>query len=321
MILGGDLGGTKANLGLFDLQNEKLVRVAFKRYASHEHAGLQEMVQDFLSLNKEKVTAACFGIAGPVVNNRVHITNLPWGVDGDAMAKFLGIARVRLLNDLEATGYGIEVMTPKRHRNNSRGRPHARRHARGDCRRNGIGRGDPFLGWQAAYPRGDRRWARRFRAANGTTSRSLEISRASDIEFVSNETILAGRGFQHLHEFLNPDVRHPGFDDTTVDPAPEITRQALDKSCPVCVAALDLWVDIYGSEAGNLAVRTLSRGGIYVAGGIAVKVLSKLKDGKFAAAVVHKEKMGPFLEPIPIYVVLNEECPLMGTAYAAWKGL
>ena len=111
-------------------------------------------------------------------------------------------------------------------------------------------------------------------------------------EFVSNEIILAGRGFQHLHEFLNPEVRHPGFDDSTIDPAPEITRQALDKSCPVCVATLDLWVEIYGSEAGNLAIRTLARGGIYVAGGIAVKILSKMKDGNFAAAASRKEKMG-----------------------------
>ena len=111
-------------------------------------------------------------------------------------------------------------------------------------------------------------------------------------EFVSNEIILAGRGFQHLHEFLNPDVRHPGFDDSTIDPAPEITRQALDKSCPVCVATLDLWVEIYGSEAGNLAIRTLARGGIYVAGGIAVKILSKMKDGNFAAAARRQGKDG-----------------------------
>jgi glucokinase len=320
MILGGDLGGTKANLGLFDVRNEKLVQVAFKRYASNEHAGLQEMVQDFLSLNKEKVTAACFGIAGPVVNNRVHITNLPWGVDGDAMAKFLGIERVRLLNDLEATGYGIEEMTPSDIETIHAGVPMP------DATRvviaAGTGLGEAILFWDGK---------RHIPVATegGHADLAPQTEQQADLwkflgkryEFVSNETILAGRGFQHLHEFLNPDVRHPGFDDTTVDPAPEITRQALDKSCPVCVAALDLWVDIYGSEAGNLAVRTLARGGIYVAGGIAVKVLSKLKDGKFAAAVVHKEKMGPFLEQIPIYVVLNEECPLMGTAYTAWKGL
>jgi glucokinase len=140
-------------------------------------------------------------------------------------------------------------------------------------------------------------------------------------EFVSNELILSGRGFKTLHEFLNPSVRHPGFDDSSVDPAPEITRMALSKQCPVCVAALDLWVEIYGSEAGNLVVRTVARGGVYVAGGIAVKILPILKNGQFAAALQHKEKMKDFLAQVPIHVVLDEECPLKGAAYAVSKGL
>ena len=105
-------------------------------------------------------------------------------------------------------------------------------------------------------------------------------------------------------------VRHPGFDDPAKDPAPLITQQGLSGQCPVCVATLDLWTEIYGSEAGNFAVRTLARGGVYVAGGIAVKVLPKLKDGRFAAAARDKEKMKDFLATVPIYVVLNEECPL-----------
>ena len=320
MILGGDLGGTKANLGLFDVQNEKLVRVAFERYASQEHAGLPEMVQDFLRQNKEKVTAACFGIAGPVVNNKVHVTNLPWAVDGEAMAKFLGIDRVRLLNDLEATGYGIEVMTPQDIETIHAGIPLPE--GTRVVIAAGTGLGEAILFWDGkrhlpvATEGGHSDFAPQ-------TDQQAELWKflKKRFEFVSNEIILAGRGFQHLHEFLNPDVRHPGFDDASVDPAPEITRRGLDKSCPVCAATLDLWVEIYGSEAGNLAVRTLARGGIYVAGGIAVKILSKLKEGKFASAASRKEKMGDFLACIPIYVVLNEECPLMGTAYAAWKGL
>ncbi len=319
MILGGDLGGTKANLGLFDVQNESLVRVASGRYASHEHAGLQEMVQDFLQHNKEKITAACFGIAGPIVNNRVQLTNLPWAVDGDAMAKFLGIERVKLLNDLEATGYGIEVMTPKDIETIYGGV--SPQEGTRVVIAAGTGLGEAILFWD-----GKRRLPSATEGGHADfapqTDQQAELWKflKKRFEFVSNEIILAGRGFQHLHEFLNPDVRHPGFDDSTIDPAPEITRQALDKSCPVCVATLDLWVEIYGSEAGNLAIRTLARGGIYVAGGIAVKILSKMKDGSFAAAARRKEKMGEFLESIPIYVVLNEECPLMGTAYAAWKG-
>jgi glucokinase len=140
-------------------------------------------------------------------------------------------------------------------------------------------------------------------------------------ECVSVETILSGGGFQRVHEFLNPDVRHPGFDDDSEDPAPEITRRGLSGECPVCAATLDLWVEIYGSEAGNLALRTMARGGIYIAGGIALKVLPKLKNGKFVAAVRHKEKLESFLVQIPVHVVLNEECPLLGAASVAWKNL
>jgi glucokinase len=140
-------------------------------------------------------------------------------------------------------------------------------------------------------------------------------------EFASAELVLSGRGFQTVHEFLDPSVRHAGFDDPKVDPAPTITRQGLDGSCPVCVATLDLWTEVYGSEAGNLAVRAVARGGIYVAGGIAVKILPKLTDGRFVAAARDKEKMQDFLSKVPIHVVLDEECPLKGAAYAAWKGL
>ena len=112
MILAGDLGGTKVNLGLFEIRAGKLATVAGKRYATHEYKGLEEAITDFLNETKGKVTAASFGIAGPVVQNRVHATNFPWIVDGAALAQHLGISRVRLLNDLEAAAYGIGVMEP-----------------------------------------------------------------------------------------------------------------------------------------------------------------------------------------------------------------
>src|SRR5215469_7268881 len=112
MILAGDLGGTKTNLGLFDVAQSKLVHIAFKRYTSHEYSGLHDIAKDFLSANGAKVTAASFGIAGPIVNNTVKATNLPWVVDGGLLAKELGIGRVRLLNDLEAAAYGVGVMEP-----------------------------------------------------------------------------------------------------------------------------------------------------------------------------------------------------------------
>lgn len=112
MILAGDIGGTKSNLGLFDTQSGSLSRVAHKRYSSHENPGLKEIVQDFLRETKAQVTAASFGVAGPVVNNCVHGTNMPWIVDGAEAAAFLGLQRVRILNDLEATAFGVRVLPP-----------------------------------------------------------------------------------------------------------------------------------------------------------------------------------------------------------------
>jgi glucokinase len=320
MLLAGDIGGTKTNMGLFEVRQGALVLVTDKRYPSREHKGLEEIVKDFVSVTGAKVTAASFGIAGPVVSNRVHAGNLPWIVDGATMAGELGLDRVRLLNDLEATAYGISVIGPNDFETIYPGVPAPQ--APRVVIAAGTGLGEAILFWDGArhVPTATEGGHADF-APHTDQQADLWRFIKSHSEFVSNELILSGRGFRTLHEFLNPDVRHPGFDDSGIDPAPEITQNALAKTCPVCVAALDLWVEIYGSEAGNLIVRTVARGGVYVAGGIAVKILPLLKDGRFAAAVRHKEKMTDFLAQVPIHVILDEDCPLKGAAYAAWKSL
>jgi glucokinase len=134
---------------------------------------------------------------------------------------------------------------------------------------------------------------------------------------VSWELILSGRGFRTLHEFLAPDVKHASFEDPDADPAPEITQKGLAKTCPVCVETLDLWTSIYGAEAGNLALKVLALGGVYVAGGIAVKIIDKIKDGTFFRAFKDKWHFESLLANIPVSVVLNESAPLMGAAYEA----
>jgi glucokinase len=320
VILAGDIGGTKTNLGLFDVQQGKLKRVAEKRYPSREHKGLEEIVADFVRVTGAKPTAAGFGIAGPVVDNHVRTGNLPWVIDGATMAKQLGLERVRLMNDLEAAAFGISVMGPEDMETLHAGvsAPQAPRVVIAA----GTGLGEAILFWDGTkhIPTATEGGHADFAPHTDQQVELWKFIKARS-EFVSNELILSGRGFKTLHEFLNPAVRHPGFDDSSVDPAPEITRMALAKECPVCVAALDLWVEIYGSEAGNLVVRSVARGGVYVAGGIAVKILRLLKNGCFAAAFQHKEKMTDFLAQVPIHVVLDEECPLKGAAYAIWKGL
>jgi glucokinase len=320
MILAGDLGGTKSNLGLFDVQREKLVCVAHKRFASSEHSGLEEIITLFLSGTGGKITHASFGIAGPVVNNRVRGTNLPWVVDGASVAKHLGLGYVRLLNDLEASAYGIAVLEPQDIETIHSGVSTPQATQVIIAAGTGLGEGVLFWDGKRYLPMATESGHADFSPNTAQHADLWKFIKQSE-EFVSAESILSGRGFLRVHEFLNPSVRHPGFDDRSVDPAPEITRRGLSGECPVCVATLDLWVEIYGSEAGNLALRNVARGGIYIAGGIAVKVLPKLKNGAFAAAVKHKEKLADFLSQIPIHVILNEECPLIGAANVAWKNL
>jgi glucokinase len=320
MILAGDIGGTKSNIGLFDVQQERLTRVAHKRYSSHEHAGLQEIVQDFLAENTEKITAASFGVAGPVVDNRVHGTNMPWIVDGGAMAALLALPRVRILNDVEATASGVGVLPSSDLETLYAGAPLSTANCVVIAAGTGLGEAILFWDGKTHLAMGTEGGHADFAPHTSQQAELWKFLRAR-YDYVSAEIILSGRGFQNIHEFLDPSVKHPGFDDPTMDPAPEITQRGLSGQCPVCAATLDLWTEIYGSEAGNFAIRTLARGGIYVAGGIAVKILPKLKDGRFAAAARDKEKMKDFLAQVPIYAVLNEECPLWGAAHVAWKAL
>lgn len=319
MILAGDVGGTKANLGLFEARAGKLAQVALKRFSSQAYPGLEKIMTEFLAGTNGKVTAASFGIAGPVVNNTVKATNLPWMVDGAVLAKELGIGRVRLLNDLEAAAYGVGVMEPGDLETLHAGASVTEANRVVIAAGTGLGEGILFWDGKQHVPMATEGGHADFAPATEQQADLWKFLKKSNAN-VSAELILAGKGFKRLHEFLDGSVRHD-FDDAGVDPAPGITQRGLAGTCPVCVSAIELFCEIYGAEAGNMAVRAVARGGIYVAGGIAVKILPKLKDGRFVAAVKNKEKMGAFLEQIPIRVVLNERCPLMGAAFVAWKGL
>jgi glucokinase len=318
MILAGDVGGTKSNMGMFDVQDGKLVCVAHKRYPSAGHAGLDDIAEDFVRTTGLKVTAAAFGVAGPVLNNRIHAANLPWIVDGASLAKRLGLDHITLLNDLEAASYGVGVMEPSDLETLYAGTPNEQATRAVIAAGTGMGQGVILWDGTQHVP---------IPSEGGHADLAPQTSQQADLwkflkttqEYVSVEIVLSGRGFQHLHEFLDHSLRHPSFDENTDEAAAEITGNALSGKCAVCVAAVDLWVEIYGSEAGNLAVRSVARGGVYVTGGIAVKILPKMTDGKFVAAAQRKEKMTDFMKSVPIHVVLNEDCPLLGAANVAWK--
>jgi glucokinase len=321
VILAGDVGGTKCNLALFSEKNGRLTPAFRQRFASKEFASFDLIVKEFSRqaashLDSDRVVAAGFGVAGPVVENHVRATNLPWVVDARILEHELEVNKIVLMNDLGATGHSIEHLAQEEFAVLNPGRPEP-----GGTRAliaAGTGLGQSILVWDGS----------RYRIVPSEgghsdfaphTDQQIELLRFMRRRYpqVSWELILSGRGFRTLHEFLAPQVKHASFEDPDADPAPEITRLGLAKTCPVCVETLDLWTCIYGAEAGNLALKVLALGGVYVAGGIAVKIIEKIKDGKFFSAFRDKWKFESLLSNIPVSVVLNESAPLLGAAYEA----
>jgi len=319
MIVAGDLGGTKSNLGAFELQQGKLRLLTKKRFLSHHYSCAEDVIRAFVGDLDGKIAAACFDVAGPVADNIVQATNLPWVVDGKSLAGLLGVPQVPLLNDLEATGYGLQVLEPEDLEVLHEGTPVRANRA---VIAAGTGLGETVLFWD-----GEQHVPRATEGGHADfaphTDMEIDLLRHLMNKYgtVDCETLLSGRGFLEIHQFLDPKAQHPSFSDPNKDAAPEITQRGLEGSCPVCVRTLDLWVGIYGSEAGNFALRSLARGGMYVAGGIAVKILPKLKDGRFTAALADKGKFRGFLSQIPVYVVLNEDAPLLGAAHVASRSM
>lgn len=319
MILAGDIGGTKCNLALFEIAGRSRRKIFKERYESREFPGFDGIIAKFLldaraarnARGANAIEAAGFGVAGPVINHRVKATNLPWIVDSFALAAQLGTRHIVLLNDLEATGYSLEHLAPSELSTLNRGVPSPQ--ATQAVLAAGTGLGEAILFWNgnqhvvASTEGGHTDFAPR-------TEQEIELLRymKKHNEFVSVELILSGRGFRTIHTFLDASVIHPSFEEPEADAAPEITRLALAGECPVCVQTLDLWVNIYGAEAGNLALKVLARGGVWVAGGIAVKIRKKMEDGAFFRSFCEKEKFAALLAQIPIQMVLNEEAPLIG---------
>jgi len=321
VIIAGDVGGTKCNIALFAEKNGKLEVVFRQRFASKDFAKFDLIIKEFTRqagphLNGGKVHAAGFGVAGPVINNRIHATNLPWVIDADMLSRELGVKTIALMNDLGAWGHSLEHLALEDLVVLNKGKAVAG--ASRALLAAGTGLGESILFWDGT----------RYRVVPSEgghsdyaphTEQQIELLKFMRMRYpqVSWELILSGRGFRTIHEFLGPSTKHGIFDDPDADPAPFITRSGLAKECPVCVETLDLWTEIYGSEAGNLALKVLALGGVYVAGGIAVKILPKIQDGTFIKFFQDKWHFTEMLGNIPVSVVLNESAPLIGAAHEA----
>jgi glucokinase len=326
VILAGDIGGTKCNLALYDIHGVSHKKIFSQRYESRGFPTFDQMIAKFLSDSQSEskiagdqaIEAAGFGVAGPVIARRVKATNLPWIVDAAALATQLNTRHVVLLNDLEATGYSLSHLAASELSILNRGI--ATPNLTQALVAAGTGLGETILFWDGGkYVVSSSEGGHTDFAPRNETEIGLLRYMKKYNEFVSVELILSGRGFRTIHNFLNPSVEHPSFEDPHADAAPEITRLGMSGQCPVCVQTLDLWVSMYGAEAGNLALKVLARGGVWVAGGIAVKIQKKMEDGTFFRAFCAKEKFAGLLAQIPIYMVLNEEAPLIGALSQAKK--
>jgi glucokinase len=323
MLLAGDVGGTKTSLGLFDESRPGTPRVAQARVASREAGSLEAAVDEFLGAHgRPRIDAACFGVAGVVVDGRVAATNLPWQLDERDLVRAIPTRRVRLLNDLEAAGYGVLLLRPAELAELQPGQP---REGNKVLIAAGTGLGQALLIWQQGHHHvvasegghGD------FAPGDELQARLLAHLRREH-GHVSYEHVLSGPGLVAVYRFLRHDgPAEPAWLTAELsedDQAKVISEAALERRDPVCAAALDLFVSVYGAEAGNLALKAVAVGGVIVGGGIAPKILSALSEGAFIRAFRDKGRMAKLMADIPVRVALNVETSVLGAASVA-RGL
>jgi glucokinase len=318
MILAGDVGGTKVHLALYDFIEGKLTHTRDEKYPAKEYGGLEEIVKEFLGTGK--ASAACFGVPGPVRDGRLRLTNLPWTLDSRELATGLGIQHVFLINDLEANGYGIAELSADQIYTLSEG--DASQIGNRALVAAGTGLGEGLLAWNGRihvpYPSegGHADYAPR-------NEEEIDLLRFLKQKYngrISFERVVSGMGMTGIYEFLR-DVR--GMEEavwlaekiaSVDDPNSVITEMGLANKSELCAKTLDMFVSAYGAEAGNLALKVLSVGGLYVGGGIAPRILEKLKDGTFMKAFTDKGRLSQLLINMPVRVILESRAALMGAA-------
>jgi glucokinase len=321
VILAGDIGGTNTRLAFFSSEGGRLELVAEKTYPSRKYPGLEEIVVEFIQAERLPATQAAFGIAGPVQNGRCQATNLPWVVDSRDLAARLKLDHAVLMNDLEANAYGIATLEPSSFAVIQQGHPEARGNAAVISA--GTGLGEAGLYW-------DGHQHRPFATEGGHASFAPgdeledELLRHLRREFghVSWERVLSGPGLLNIYKFLRDSGRgtEPGWlaeEMKQKDPSAVISQAGLEGRSELCASVLEMFVRLYGSEAGNLALKVIATGGVYLGGGIAPKILAKLKTSAFGAAFVGKGRMQGLLETIPIRVILDDKTALRGAARRA----
>lgn len=346
MILAGDIGGTKTNLALYEWTRERTEPLRLESFHSRDYTSLEEILTEFLNppvqtaamLESESagsegdgkgnrsqepisLTAACFGIAGPVIDNHSQTTNLPWIIDGPTIAEKFAIPRVQLLNDLEATAYGILWLRPDELEVLNPGKPPNKRQALALIAA-GTGLGQAILFWdgKSYRPMPSEGGHSDFAPNNDQEIELLRYLRGQYLH-VSYERVLSGPGLHAIYEFLRDTKKNePTWLAEKIkvgNPAAEISEAGLTGQAEIAKQALELFASIYGAEAGNLALKALSMDGVYLGGGIAPKLIKKLQDGTFMKAFTNKGRYKRLMTNMPVKVVMNQYTALLGAASVA----
>ena len=328
MLLAGDVGGTKTHLGVFSKEKgprEPLVEADFQ---NADYPDFESVLREFLTPVKQSIHKACFGVAGPVIDGQCRITNLPWIIREKQIQHVFQIAPVRLINDLEATANAIPFLGPAdlfilnpgqivRRGNMAVIAP-------------GTGLGEAFLTWDGQCYRA---YASEGGHADFAPRSSLELELLLDLRerfgHVSWENICSGKGISRIYQFF----KSKGYGEEPAwlseklkrgsDPTPVIVEAALDdeRSCDLCKKTLDLFVSVLGGEAGDLALKVLATGGVYLAGGISPRILSFLGGGRFMEAFRQKGRMSELMSRIPVSVIVDPGSAMLGAAHYGFKVL
>ena len=321
MILAGDIGGTHARLGLFQAQNGRLELLAQSVFPSREYRGLHEIVARFLERQAIQPETACFGIAGPVLDGRAETSNLPWTVEATRLAAELHLPCALLINDLEANAWGIQDLSEADFVWLNRvTTPAVGNQAVISA---GTGLGEAGLYW-------DGKKYQAFACEGGHSDfaprNELEIDLLryllARFEHVSYERIVSGPGLVNVYQFLRDTGRaeEPKWLAEQIsggDPAAAISSAALNGKSDLAEQALDLWVSIYGAEAGNLALKLKATGGVFLGGGISPKIVAKLRGPLFMQSFVGKGRLEGLLKAMPVRLIANDSAALIGAARCA----
>jgi glucokinase len=320
IILAGDVGGTKSNLAILSVNDDTLGMERNRRFPSADYPSLNTIIHEFLRHENGELIAACFGVPGPVKDGRAKATNLSWGVDAAEIEKEFSIPQVSILNDLEANAYGIGELSPHDFAVIQQGsaEPEGNRCVVSP----GTGLGEGGLYWDAKRKK-YRVWACEGGHADFGARNELEIALLEYLieryGHVSSERVVSGMGIENIYEFLRDTGRGRELPEVAAEMEKSgvgftISRYADSGECQMCAQTIEIFISAFGAEAGNMALKTMATGGVYLGGGIPAKIFNKARCATFIQSFNDKGRLSALMQTMPVKIVLNDQAALLGAA-------